>query len=76
MAIKKRFRIEISRAACVLSGTMSERDAPETNILRVSDELPSRTGPLGGTPAAFRAFSEDFLSRGRGDNREGGRDAL
>jgi antitoxin VapB len=47
-------------------------------IERVGDELRIRPAPrrMGDVMAKLAAFSADFMVEGRGDNREGERDAL
>jgi len=78
MAVTRVFKNGNSQAVRIPADLAFDRNDLDVEIERVGDELRIRPVPrrLDGVLAKFGAFSADFMTEGRGDNREGERDPL
>lgn len=78
MVITRVFRNGNSQAVRIPADLAFDRSDMDVEIERVGDELRIRPVPrrLEGVLKKFSAFSDDFMSEGRGGNREEDRDEL
>lgn len=78
MAVTRVFRNGNSQAVRIPADMAFDRNDLEVEIERVGNELRIRPVPrrLDDVLDRFAAFSDDFMSAGRGGNRQAERDAL
>jgi antitoxin VapB len=78
VTITRIFRNGNSQAVRIPAELAYERSNLDVEIERIGDEIRIRPArrDLAQVLARFEAFSEDFMTEGRGENRESERDAL
>ncbi len=78
MALTRVFRNGNSQAVRIPAELVYDRTDLDMEIERIGDEIrirPARAS-LAGALSAFARFSDDFMAEGRGEHRQGDREAL